>query len=302
LKRLAEAGVAIGMIAALLYLPPLLVSGPGAVLSNQNVVSRDAPFFEGLGSLAQATWLRWSEGVPAAIIWILLGGVLAGLIFHRKTSVYAVPMTLVLWVWTFAFAWARNILGFPRVWNYLLLAAILTSSAGMSLLIRLAGGPSQSRQVRLAGAVSILLATIVGTSLVQQRLLFRNNETIAMIDTPQVVDFLRMELRAGDYLVVNSPATPIIEYELRHRTPRILASLAAANNANRLIAVLPKAEVASESYRTDELLARLAAEDAVDPSLAGVQVDLGPFGPPHLLARFVSVTIYSFERKPKEIQ
>lgn len=302
LKRLAVAGVAIGMIGALLYLPPLLVSGPGAVLSNRNVVSRDAPFFEGLGSLAQATWLRWSEGVPAAILWILIGGVLAGLIFHRKTSVYAVPMTLVLWVWTFAFAWARNIVGFPRVWNYLLLAGIITASAGLSLLIRLAGGASQSRQVRLAWAASLLLASIVGTSLVRQRLLFRNNETIAMIDTPEVVDFLRRELRAGDCLVVNSPATPMIEYELRHSAPKILASLGTVNSANRVIAVLPKAEVGCESCRTDELLARLAAEDAVDPSLAGVQVDLSPFGPPQLLARFVSVTVYSFERKAKERQ
>jgi dolichyl-phosphate-mannose-protein mannosyltransferase len=299
LKKLAWAGLAMGFLSLLLYLPPLLSSGPSAVLSNRFVISRQTPFFEGLGALAHATWLRWSEGVPTAIIWILTGGIVIGLVFHRKASAFAVPMTVVFWIWSFVFAWARNILGYPRVWNYLLLAAIIAASAGLSLLVRLLVGHSEFRQVVFAGTASVLLTAIVGTCLIRERLLFRNNEGVAMVDTAQVVEFLKAELRPGESLVSNYPVNPIIEYSLLHRDRKLYASLVPPERAERVVAVLPKADVDSDSYRTDELLARLAAQNAVDPALASAQLDLSAFDSPHLLAKFLTVTVYSFERKQK---
>ena len=299
LKKLAWAGFAMGLLSVLLYLPPLLSSGPSAVLSNQFVTSRETPFFGGINALLQATWLRWSDGVPTAVIWILTGGIVIGLVFHRKASVYVVPATVVLWVWSFVFAWVRNILGYPRIWNYLLLAAIITASAGLSLVVKLLAGHFASRQVAYAGAVSVLLAAILGAALIQQGILFRNNEGVALVDTTQVVEFLETELRPADSLVVNSPAEPIIEYSLLHRDRKLYTSLVPPERADRVIAVLPKPDVGSDSYRTNELLARLAAQDAVDSSLASAQLDLNRFAPPHLLAKFLSVTVYSFERKQK---
>ena len=278
----------------------LLVSGPAALVANPYVVTRKTPFFEGLAPLAQAAWLRWSEGVPATIVWIFAGGLVAGLIFHQKISTIRISMTLVLWGWSFGFAWTRNILGYPRVWNYLLLAAVMTACAGISIPIRWLGGFSQTRQVVLAGIVSTMLAVVVGVSLMRSGLLFRNNETGAMIDTVQVVEFLRSTLRAGDSLVVKSVPEPIIEYELLHRDRRLFRSLVAEESANRVIVVLPKPEVASGAYPTNERLAKLAAEDAVEASAASAEMDLSAFAPPQLLGKFVSVTVYSFERKQLE--
>ena len=299
LKKLVVAGFAMGLLALLFYLPPILSSGPAALLSNRFVSPRETSFFGGLGPFAHATWLRWSEGVPAPIIWILLSGIVVGLIFYRKVSVYAVPMTVALWVWSFVFAWSRNILGYPRVWDYLLLAAIIAASAGLSLLLGLLGGLSEPRRVVFAATASVLLAVVVGASLIHERLLFRSNETGALVDTTQVVEFLKNELRPGDALVVNFPAETIIEYSLLHRDRKLYTSLVPPGAAHRVVVVLPKADVGSHSYRTNVLLARLAAQGAVDPSLASVQLDLSPFGPPHLLAKFLTVTIYSFEPKQK---
>jgi hypothetical protein len=297
LRKLAWAGFAMGFLSVLAYLPPLLYSGPSALLSNRYVASRETPFFEGLGALAKAIWLRWTEGVPIAIICILAGGIVIGLVFHRKVSAYAVPMTVVLWVWSFAFAWTRNILGYPRVWSYLLLAAIIAASAGLSLVLRLIAGHSESRQVLCAGIAAVLLAAIVGHMLIRERLLFRNNEDAALIDTKQVVEFLKIKLRPGDSLVVNFPANPIIDYSLLHSDRSLYAALVPPENANRVIVVLPKQDLASDSYATNELLARLAAQGAVDPSQASAQLDLNAFAPPHLVAKFLTVTVYSFERK-----
>lgn len=284
LMYLAQAGFAMGLLSVLFYIPPLLASGPAAVISNRFVASRTDSFLSGLGPLAHSACVRWSDGVPIAVVYIVIGGIALGLLFHPRVAADRVPMTLALWIVTFCFAWARNILGYPRVWSYLLLAAIITASAGLSLIIRTFVGPS--RRLIVASVVSVGLALLIGASLVQQRILFRNNETAALIDTSQVIEFLRTNIRQGDALVVCHPATPIVEYELMRQDPGLYASLAAAENAHHVIVVLPKPEVESDSYGTEELLARLRAQDAVDPSFASSQIDLSRFSPPSCSQNF----------------
>ena len=236
------------------------------------------------------------------VTWTLAAGAVFGLLLHRKVSNSAVPMTAVLWAGAFVFAWTRNIVGYPRVWSFLLFAAVMTASAGIALGIKLISPHSQSKRILLAGAVSVLLAVIIGASLIRERLLFRNNETVALIDGSQVVNFLRKELVPGNALVVTSPATPIIEYELLHEDPKLYTSLTGVESADRVIAVVAKPDVASDTYGTNDLLARLAAEDAVDPSLASAQMDLSSYNPPQLLRKFLSATVYSFDRRPSPRQ
>jgi hypothetical protein len=252
------------LLAAILYFPPVLSSEPSAVFSNRFVAPRETLFLAGLDGLAQSTWLRWSDGVPVAIVWILVGGLAFGLLLNRKVSRYPIPMTIVLGAWSFGFAWMRNILGYPRVWSYLLLTAIISASAGLSLAVKGLAGRVGYRQVAVAGAASVLLSVVVGGSLIKQKPLFRNNETVALIDAAQVVDFLATAVRPGDCLEFYSSAYPILDYEFLHRDSK-LYTLVDARNAERVGAVSPKPQVDSEDYRADELVARLQAQDAVDP-------------------------------------
>jgi hypothetical protein len=295
LINLVRAGFAMGLLSVLLYIPPLLASGPAAVISNRFVAPREGSFLGGLGLLARAAWVRWSDGVPLMAVYIVIGGIALGLVFHSRVATHRVPMTVVLWIFTFCFAWARNILGFPRVWSYLLLAAVITSSAGLSLVIRTFIRPPL--RLAVVSVISVGLALLIGTSLIQQRTLFQSNETAALIDVSQVIEFLRANIRPGDALAVGHPAGPIVEYELLRQDPRLYSSLAAVENAHHVVVVLPKPELDSDSYGTEELLARLKARDAVDPSLASSQIELDQFSPPQLLAKFQSVTIYAFDRK-----
>lgn len=297
-KRLAWAGSAMALLSALLYLPPVLVSGPSALAANQYVARRATPFLDGLGPLAQATWLRWTDGVPAPITWVLLLGVGAGLFLHRRVSNSALPMTVLLWACSFGFAWAHNVTGYPRVWSFLLLAAIMTAAAGIGLPIRLVGKSSQAAQMATAGAFAVLLAAGEGTLLVRERLLFKSNETVAMTDTAQIVEFLRgSAVHSGEALVVTAPATPIVQYALLHLDRKLYTSLAPLKEADRVVAVVAKPDVDSEAYRSDQLLATLAAEDAADPLRASALMDLSDYSPPRLLAKFLSVTVYSFDHR-----
>ena len=296
LRALAWAVVGMGLVSALLYLPPLLASGPSALVSNRFVASRETSFLDGLGPLLHSTWQYWTEGVPAPVTWILVAGAVLGLLFHRRASKGPLPLPLVLWGWSLVFAWARNILGYPRVWSFLLLAGIMTASAGIALLIDLISAQPRTK-ILVAGGLAVLMCVIVGASLLQHRVLFKTNETVALVDSAQVVQFLETELRPGDSLVVTFPANPIIEYELLHQDRRLYRSLAPLESAEEVIAVVSKPDVASESYRADELLARLAEEDTADPSLASAELHLADYNPPRLLRKFLSATVYSFERR-----
>jgi hypothetical protein len=292
---IALAGFVIALLSVLFYLPPLLASGPAALLSNHYVAPLQGSFFHSLPTLARSLWIRWTDGVPVAVVYILIAGIALGVCFDRKVSRYRVPLMLLLWAWTFCFAWARNIVGYPRVWSFLLLAAVITASAGLSLGVRMFRKPN--RQVVFAGAISVGFALVIGASLLRQRLLFRNNETAALVDVSQVIDFLQATIRPGDALAVGHPGEPIIQYELLRCDPRLYAALAPLDSARQVIVVLPKPDVDSEAYTTDDLLARLSAQAAADPSAASAQIDLSQFYPPQTLAKFVSVTIYSFRRK-----
>jgi hypothetical protein len=295
LTRLAWAILAIALVSAVLYLPPILGSGPAAIFSNRFVASRATPFWEGLPPLAQGIWVRWSDGVPAAIIWALVIGAVIGLVWHRRVSTQFVPLTLILFVWSFAFAWLRNVIGYPRVWNYLLLAAVMTATAGWSLILSLTG--KRSGQLAIAGAVSLLFTIVVGANLIHQDVLFRSNETLSLIDTREVIEFLRTQLNPGTALVVRPPADPIIAYELLHADKKLFMSLPDLAKADRVIVVLPKPEVSEESYTSREYFDRLASESSAPASEAAIIIDIGSYDQPSLLAKFLSVTIYSFQRK-----
>ncbi|MBV8866690.1 MAG: glycosyltransferase family 39 protein [Acidobacteriaceae bacterium] len=300
LKRLLWAGLAIGLISTFLYLPVLVVSGPDALLSNRFVVSGTSQsFLRNLASLIRDTWMRWTEGVPEVAVWILIAGLILGTAFHRKVSLHALPMTLVLWVSSFLFAWARNVVGYPRVWSYLLLAAIMTAAAGLSVLILLLAGHSRVRQVFLVSAASTLLSAFIGAGVVQRQILFLNSETGAAVDTDQIANFLLSVLRPGDRLVATSPVYIILDYELQRRNPKLYEALSTSRDARRVIAVVSKQYAASESVRTDERYALLAAEGAADPASILAQIDVSAYNSPRLLAKFLTVTVYSFEVKQR---
>src|SRR5262249_1316562 len=73
-KKIALAGLAIAMLSVLLYVPPLLVRGPGAVMAKDVVSWQQDEFVEGLKNMGQCAWVHWTEGVPGGVLWILFGG------------------------------------------------------------------------------------------------------------------------------------------------------------------------------------------------------------------------------------
>jgi hypothetical protein len=293
-RNVALAGLAIGLLSILLYVPPLLVRGPGALMAKSIVAwQQQGDFVEGFNLMGQCAWVRWTEGVPTGALWILLGGLVIGLLFHRRVCEHRVPMTIALWLSAAIFAWACHVFAFPRVWSYLLLSTVMTASVGLSLVLTSLAGRSRIRRVVLAGAASVALAVFVGAGVIKQRALFTSNETGTIIDTDQIVDFLSTELCPGDSLVSNA----IINYELLRRSPKLYSSLVKPEEAARVVAVVVKRTGSTELCRTDELVALLAAQDTADPASLAQQIDLNAYTPPEVRAKFLTSTVYSLERR-----
>jgi Dolichyl-phosphate-mannose-protein mannosyltransferase len=304
IKKLSLASVSIGLLSILLYVPPILVSGPPAS-GAQNVVSwqRQFDFLEGMEHLRQCAWLYWTEGVPRGVLWILFGGLLLGLLFHPKVSKQRVPITIVFCVVAVIFVLTFHVFGFPRVWSYLLLSAVMTSSAGLSLALRYLAGQSRIRLVALAGATSVALVVFVAIGLIKSGVLFTTDETVTIVDADEIVQFLSTELRPGDFLVSNN----IIEYEILRRDPRLYRSLALSNprgdvgNA-RVVAVVLKNTGSTELCGTSGLVARQTAQDTADPAILAGLIDLHAYAQPQIRAKFLTSTVYSLERKQSTTQ
>ena len=179
-------------------------------------------------------------------------------------------MTIALWVTAVVFGWARR-----------------------SLV-----GRSRLRQVVFAGGVSTALTVIVGVAILKQRVLFTTNETVTVLDGDQIADFLTTALRPSDGLVSNA----VVNYELLRRAPRLYASLGDPKQAARVVAVVHKSlGTKTEVCRAEEFMALLAtAQDTADPAVLSNQIDLNVYAPPQVLAKFLTSTVYSLERRQNE--
>jgi Dolichyl-phosphate-mannose-protein mannosyltransferase len=294
MRRLALAGLAIGLLSMLLYVPPLLVSGPAA-LTAQSVVAwqQQANFDEGLKRMGRCAWVYWTEGVPTGVLWILFAGFIVALLASHKMRKHRVSMTLAICLVAVIFGWTRHIFGFPRVWSYLLLSAVMTASAGVSLALKYLSGPSSVRRIVFAGAASAVLAVLSAIGLLKQGVLLTTNETGTIIDADQIVYFLSTELRPGDHLVGNA----IIDYELLRLHPRLYGLLSSSQDAARVVAVVTKDAGGTESCRTTEVIARMAEQDSATPTVLADRIDLSAYTQPQISAKFLTSTVYSLERR-----
>jgi Dolichyl-phosphate-mannose-protein mannosyltransferase len=292
-RNVALAGIAIVLLSLLLYVPPLVVGGPGALVARSVVELQQRDFTKGLERMSRCAWVYWAGGVPTVALWILLGGLAIALLFHRRICGHRVPMMIALWLAAALFAWALNVFAFPRVWSYLLLCTVMTACAGLSLVLTSLAGRSRTRRVVLVGVAVVALAVFVGARVIQQRVLFTSNEGGMIIDADAIVDYLSMELRPGDSLVSNA----IINYELLRRKPELYGSLVKPEESARVVAVAVKRTGSTEFCTTGEAMAVLATQEAADPKSLADRIELNAYKAPEVGAKFLTSTVYFLARK-----
>lgn len=299
--KLGQASLAILLVSAILYLPPLLIAGPRAVLSQGMAALQQESFEYGLRLMLRSAWVHWTDSAPAVVVWILVCGLAVGFVFHRRAGRQRLPLLIVLLLTAVIFVWLHHVYAFPRMWSYLLSVAVMTACAGLSLALRwLAGGSGVTQRV-LAGATAVALAVSLSVGMLRQRAVFDNNETGALMDVDEILHVLTSDLHPGDALIGEGTARPILQYELLRQDPHLYESLRKPTEARRVFVVLPKPATEDETWTARELRRRLARENAADPSTIGPRiasdVALGEFTTPKLVASCLSASVYLLERQ-----
>lgn len=296
-RFMTRATVAIAGACAILYLPLLIVSGPMSLVRDPAMLPIREHYFRFLGEMARASWIRWTEGVPGPALALLVAGVVAALAMAWRHGSAGVSMALCMWAGAFAAAWARHITGRPRIWTYLLLAAAMLAGAGIAALISLAVRNRARRM--LAGAVlSVAVAGTITAGVIRTGTVFHDNETGAIEDTQPVIRFLSDHMTPADRLIATRvPARTILLYEFERRYPALYSALQRNDEPARVFAVVSNRLVLSEALSNRERMTRLAAAGPADPDTIRSEMDLSGYGAPKLLAQYLTVSIYRFEKR-----
>jgi hypothetical protein len=213
------AAAATVLLAAALYLPVLLHSGPALLLANQFVQPLAWPTF---ANALLPAWLsiysQWMVGVSGAgqiVFWLGLG---AAWLRHREMRT-AQPV-LVCGVMMMSMIVFQRVVPSARVFLFLLPAAAGVSAAGIVFLItktvRRIGVAKSGTLGTVAGcSAALVVFGSVGVSGWQSHWVVDSEETGASPDARAVAAFLGPILEPQDVVVVLPPASAPIHYYLR---------------------------------------------------------------------------------------
>lgn len=213
-----RAAAATGVAAAatlLLYVPPLVVSGPRHVFTPPVLGAPLPPgeFIAGLPSHLASVWAQWTGGLPGAVGAMLAVGFGVSLVRHRKLAGHAVPVPAAALVLLPVLALQRV---YPpeRVWLFLVPLFLTAAAAGlvhMAALVR----DRHDRAFRVAAAtVAVAVPIVLGAGIVRSGTVVRSTETGTFRDAERVVEVLAPRLEDGDRILAMVPSTAPLRYHL----------------------------------------------------------------------------------------
>jgi hypothetical protein len=281
-RQMAPALLSVLVLEMWLYLPPLIVSGPAAVLGNKFIQPMGmAQFLAQIPGLARATWVRWNDGLPLAAQALICVGFALGLVAHRKIGRRRLPMTALTILLSVAFVIARTTFGFSRVWLFLWLFFLMTAAAGMAFVL--------SRRW-LVAVFAVVFAAVVGAAVHRQEVRFSSNETGNVPDIAKVAEWMGQHLDSQDRIVTSITAGPPLEYLLHQRWPRLESRMDFGPAPRRIVGVIAKRRDVDDGHSTDARLWQLPQEAAPTVMFAGR--NRSDYSDPLVVKDLVGVTIW----------
>ncbi len=206
---------ATALLTFLLYLPPIIVSGPENLLSNRFVTPLDATSFAtDLPRSLRSTWALWTRDLPAPVVVLLVLGFAGALVRHRALGYGGMPVALAAPVACLPLLLVQRVVPFERVWLFLLPVFLTTASAGLVAAARPLLRPR--RPSGLLDVVAVGVAATLGALVLANGSVPTSAETGSFPDAEGVTLLLRDRLRGSDSVVTTAPASlPQLQYEFR---------------------------------------------------------------------------------------
>lgn len=267
----------------LLYIPPLIFSGPELVLENKYVQPLGAAgFLAQAPAFARITWLRWTDGLPLAARGALCAVFLAGLLAHRRISRHAVPLTLWIILLGAAFAVARTVLGYSRVWLYLWAFFLITAGAGVAWIL--------SRRY-LVAVFAVVFAAVAGAAAHRQEIYYWSTETGNIPGLAAAAEWLDRNLDSRDGVVASPMCAFPLAYLAHRHWPRLEPRIDKPVPApRRIVAVIAKQYDVRAEEAGDRNRWRVPEADPA--AILFAQHDPARYSPPRIAKDLTGVTIW----------
>jgi hypothetical protein len=272
------------VLVILLYLPPLIVSGPGAIVDNRYVQPMGwAKFLAKIPELARATWIRWNDGWPLAVQLSICVGFVLGLVAHPKIGRHVVPLAPLVILFCLAFAIVRTTFGYSRVWLYLWVFFLITAGAGIAFVL--------SRRW-LVAVFAVVFAAAAGTAVHQQGVILWSTETGYTPDLEKAAAWMDQHLDSQDRIVMDD--APPLAYLLRQRWPRLEQQLQFGPAPRRIVLVIAKYPDVDYGPVSRDVKSWRLQESSLSPSelIEGWGYNRSEYSEPRLVKNFMGVTIW----------
>lgn len=277
------------ILVMVLYLPPVIFSGPSLIFENRFVQPMGMTnFLHNVPQFAKLTWLRWTDGLPLlAQVGIVMGFVL-GLTAPRKSGRDVIPLTLFVILSALTFSLTRTTLGFSRVWLHLWAFILVTTGAGIALVL--------SRRSFVA-VFAVAFTAAVGIAVHRQGVVYWSTETGY---TPQLIEaaaWMDQHLNVDDRIVSSMLCGAPLSYLVHRKFPRLEPQILPGTAPKRIVAVIAKQPI--EDYGPVSRDARSWRLLEVDPStIMFERHDRLKYSHPRLVKDLIGVTIWEARKLP----
>lgn len=282
IRQMIPAVAGMLVLVIVLYWPPVIMSGPHRIFRNHFVRPIGmAAFLPQLPELGQMTWVRWNDGVPLAVQACVFAGFVAGLIAHRKISRYIVPLGPAVILLCVAFAVARGVFGYPRVWLYLWAFFLITAGAGLAFVL--------SHRL-LAAVIAVVLTAAVGSDAHRQNVFLWSTETGNVPGIADVVTWMDQHLDPRDRVAVSMLCEPPLRYLLHQNRRGWETQLKPGPAPRRIVAVITKQPEVDNGKASDPKLWNTQEVSPATIMFAGR--DSQEYSEPRIAADLLGVTIW----------
>ena len=212
LARLFITSIGIAIITTLLYLPPMAVSGPRALVSNHWVAPRAVQSFLSRNvDQFRLTWELWNRDMPVWVGWTLGVAFICSLVISvrsRRLVVCSAGFVVLLLS-------ARHMVPFAR--NWLVFLPLFSAGAAISmawLLQRLSPVYTQ----RLAPIAALAVSALLGVLVLDRGSILTSTETGILLSAPQIANFMASKGIAPDHLFRGETSDLPLQYYWWRRT------------------------------------------------------------------------------------
>jgi hypothetical protein len=216
IKFVIAIAVSMSLIAALtamIYWPVLVVSGYQEVLGNYYTISH-SQFFGGLFSYVKTLSNIWFDGWPQVIGWgVLMCAIsrplVASVVGKPNESILLVTVACVT-----VLLLARPVLGYPRLWLFILPILLGEAAAGFVGLVEYVTRRQFKYATELMAALALILALMLGGQTVASETVRYSRQTGTLLGGEKVAKWLLRHANKSDVVTSSNYSSASLRYYL----------------------------------------------------------------------------------------